>query len=208
MTDEPSRNRSRSIRHWLRFSLRTLFLFVTVIGLWLGYEVNNAQKRREAISTILELQGRFSLANLVDFSAAAPVVQPPKPHFLQRAIGDEYFDVVKTVELSHATDSDLEKVANLSSIQSLILLRGQFSDVGLAQLGKLKKLQRLRIQLNYPLTDASLEHLKDLTKLRHLSFSSSSMTFDDIKSLELLKKLESLESLGFSGRSGINTGRK
>jgi protein-S-isoprenylcysteine O-methyltransferase Ste14 len=35
-------------RRWFRFSLRTLFVVVTLVGLWLGYYLNWMQQRREA----------------------------------------------------------------------------------------------------------------------------------------------------------------
>jgi hypothetical protein len=38
-------------RHWFRFSLRTLFLVVTVVGCWLGYYLNWARERHEILST-------------------------------------------------------------------------------------------------------------------------------------------------------------
>jgi hypothetical protein len=37
-------------RHWFRFSLRTLFVVVTVFGCWLGYELNWIRQRRELMS--------------------------------------------------------------------------------------------------------------------------------------------------------------
>jgi hypothetical protein len=36
-------------RRWFRFSLRTLFVVVTVFGCWLGYELNWIRQRHEAI---------------------------------------------------------------------------------------------------------------------------------------------------------------
>jgi hypothetical protein len=36
-------------RRWFRFSLRTLFVVVTVIGIWLGWNFNTAQRRRAAL---------------------------------------------------------------------------------------------------------------------------------------------------------------
>ncbi len=38
-------------RRWLRFSLRTLFLVLTVVGCWLGYELNWIRLRHAALAT-------------------------------------------------------------------------------------------------------------------------------------------------------------
>jgi hypothetical protein len=37
-------------RRWLRFSLRTLFIVLTVSGIWLGFQVNWIRQRREFIA--------------------------------------------------------------------------------------------------------------------------------------------------------------
>ena len=37
-------------RRWFRFSLRTLFVVVTVFGIWLGYELNWIRQRHEMLS--------------------------------------------------------------------------------------------------------------------------------------------------------------
>ncbi len=38
-------------RRWLRYSLETLFVAVTVLACWLGYELNWIHQRREALAS-------------------------------------------------------------------------------------------------------------------------------------------------------------
>jgi hypothetical protein len=38
-------------RRWFAFSLRALFVVVTVFGCWLGYQLNWIRERHEALST-------------------------------------------------------------------------------------------------------------------------------------------------------------
>ena len=38
-------------RRWPRFSLRTMFVVVTVFGCWLGYEMNWIRQRRQVIAS-------------------------------------------------------------------------------------------------------------------------------------------------------------
>lgn len=48
-------------RRWLRFSFRTLFVLVTVVGLWLGWNLHQV-RQRDAFSKRIGLQeGIFSL---------------------------------------------------------------------------------------------------------------------------------------------------
>jgi hypothetical protein len=49
-------------RHWFRFSLRTLFLVVTVAGCWMGYYLNWARERHEALRTgaVTEFRGLWA----------------------------------------------------------------------------------------------------------------------------------------------------
>jgi hypothetical protein len=42
---------------WFRFSLRTLFVVVTVFGCWMGYEVNWIRQRRALLSSSFALLG-------------------------------------------------------------------------------------------------------------------------------------------------------
>jgi hypothetical protein len=48
MADTPAKPR----RRWLRFSLRTLFVLVTVVGCWLGYQLNWIRQRHELIAQL------------------------------------------------------------------------------------------------------------------------------------------------------------
>jgi len=36
-----------SLKHWLRFSLKTLLLVTTVVGCWLGYQLNSIRARQQ-----------------------------------------------------------------------------------------------------------------------------------------------------------------
>jgi hypothetical protein len=38
-------------RRWFRFSLRTMFVLVTVVCVWLGYQLNWIRQRREVLNS-------------------------------------------------------------------------------------------------------------------------------------------------------------
>ena len=51
-------------RRWFRFSLRTLFILVTVLSVplgWVGWELNQVRKERHAIAWVEEMGGEVSL---------------------------------------------------------------------------------------------------------------------------------------------------
>ena len=56
-------NRSRMIpapkRRWFSYSLRTLFVVVTVLGCWLGWSLNRIHQRSQALRWIGEHQGEW-----------------------------------------------------------------------------------------------------------------------------------------------------
>ena len=39
-------------RRWFRFSLRTLFVLMTVIGVWLGYQASSVRQRKQLLSRL------------------------------------------------------------------------------------------------------------------------------------------------------------
>ena len=49
--------RSPKPRRWLRFSLRTLLILTALVAVWLGVQVNRAQKQRAAVAAIQEAGG-------------------------------------------------------------------------------------------------------------------------------------------------------
>jgi hypothetical protein len=58
------------MRHWFRFSLRALFMLVTVFACWLGYEMNWIRQRRAVINDPGVQNWRYFIA--VSFSRNPP----------------------------------------------------------------------------------------------------------------------------------------
>ena len=51
----------RARRLWIRFSVRTLFLAVTVFGIWFGCLVDRARRQREIVELVSARGGRAEL---------------------------------------------------------------------------------------------------------------------------------------------------
>ena len=70
----------------LTFSLRTLFLALTALAVWLGIVVNRAREQREAVKAIEALGGA------IEYERTAG------PKWLRQLIGDEYLQEVWGVD--------------------------------------------------------------------------------------------------------------
>src|SRR5690349_19710848 len=92
-------------RRWSRFSLRTAFVLVTIACIsfgWLGYKVREKKREREAVAALTNAGGKV----LYDYQIALDddrmrSVTPPGPEWLRRALGDNLFAHVVSVEFSH-----------------------------------------------------------------------------------------------------------
>ena len=75
-------------RRWFRFSLRTLFVIVTLVALWLGYELNWIRERRK----FLNAPGVFESTSIdtlgPNFVIPPPLVPPPRAPGMLRLFGE------------------------------------------------------------------------------------------------------------------------
>ena len=49
-------------RRWLQFSLRTAFVVFTMCAVWLGWWVERAREKRDAVQAVLAIGGRIDYA--------------------------------------------------------------------------------------------------------------------------------------------------
>jgi len=97
-------------RRYLTFSLRTLFVLLTVLAVWLGVVVNRAREQREAVKAIEALGGFV----FYDWQNARPATdEPAGPIWLRRTIGDDCFQEAYAVNLSDLTTAHIRKAMPL-----------------------------------------------------------------------------------------------
>ena len=79
-------------RRWFTFSLRTLFVLVTVLCVWLGYQVNWIWQRREFVRKLCVDSGNFEAG-----SARTETLQghdSPTISWIRRAFGDQAYSIL------------------------------------------------------------------------------------------------------------------
>ena len=181
---EPKGDSSKN-RQWLpkfRFSMRTLFILVTLLCVLLvplSVKLYQARQQRLAVEWVLANGGKVSL--------------------------NESGEVVKVFFSDYntqITDAGLVHLKGLTSLKSLSLDHTQISDTGLEHLKSLTSLRAL-ILTGTQITDAGLKHLKGLTRLDQLYLGGTQITDAGLKHL---KGLTSLRALHLTGTQVTGTG--
>jgi hypothetical protein len=135
-------------RRWLRYSLRTLLVLVTIASAgfgWLGLKVRAKHWEREAVKAIEKLGGAVAYdyecdhdGNWMEHST------PTGPVWLRMILGDAFFANVDTATFGpQTTDEDLRCLAALDQLKRLYLRRTQVTDAGLVHLRGLTHLKEV-----------------------------------------------------------------
>ena len=131
-------------RRWLRFSLRTLLLFTTLIAVWLGSQVNRAQKQRTAAVTILEAGGQLHFVEERPWAWLGPIAgkgdfdNVVQVWFIADSIDEsclsalrEFPNLITLVLFFPVTDSHLEQISELRHLEDVHLRGGLVTDAAL-----------------------------------------------------------------------------
>lgn len=125
--EEPRRK-----RRWLRYSLRTFLLLLTVFSVWLGLLVNRVHKQKGAVDWVKEMGGTVSYDFQWDPEQLFPMhpdTKPPGPDWLRELIGVDYFANVVLVNLTDTHVSDITPLQDLPHLQSLSLRGSPVSEI-------------------------------------------------------------------------------
>ena len=168
-------------RRWFQWSLRTLFVVVTVLSVALGIVLHRARTRREALRAIDELGGGYSIT----IGGTA---------WLRSIVNDDkYFYDISRISFRNTperpfTDENLASV--IDSINTfkrpklLDLTDTDVTDNGLPHLYRVRNLEGLRLGsttvADAGLTDAGLVKLEPLSSLKTLDISNTKATDEGI----------------------------
>lgn len=110
-------------RRLFRFSLRTLLVFVTIVAVWLGVEVNRGRRQQAAIATIREMGGSIQYS-IDPVGYTREDIKTDAPAWLVKQMGEGFFGEIETVDLTcnqSLTVEGMSSIADLRSIRSLNL---------------------------------------------------------------------------------------
>ena len=217
-TADPSPPRVR--RRWYQFSLRTLLIFVTIVGCglgWFGIKVQQAIKQKAAVDVILKSGGMVAYDYQLDESGTIwQDKEPSGPPWLRSLLKADLFanviyaDVETNEELTllqdlpqlnwlfvgrNVTDVGWEHLRQLGQLKRLVFARSQISDDSLKNLRELSQLTTLKF-LDIPITDAGLIHVNTLSRLQSLDLSYTAVTDAGLVQFTGLGQLENLSLQG------------
>ncbi|MDP6442205.1 MAG: hypothetical protein QGG36_07875 [Pirellulaceae bacterium] len=140
-------------RRWYSISLASLLGLVAVICIWLSRETNRVRRQRQAVAVVERLcadrwitsydspfvRGVVYDCELTDHDGVTeydPFAEPGAPVWLREALGDDYFRRITTVDLTDtsATDSDLESLYGIRSLERIALNRTRVTASGVKRL--------------------------------------------------------------------------
>jgi hypothetical protein len=196
MPDPPKRK-----RRWFQFSLRSLLILVMLVSIvcsWGTVRLRRALKRNAAVQTIKEFGGRVFYDYQFDRERQLQSgAEAREPNWERRLLGEPAVENVYGVWFmagnggpTRVTDADLERIAVLTEVRSLVLHRcSQVTDAGVAYLAQFKELELLYLT-GTRITDAGLKTLEGLSKLRTLDLDETAISAVGLHSLAKLSNLD------------------
>jgi hypothetical protein len=81
-------------RRWFRFSLRTMFVLVTVFCVWLGYELNQIHSRKSLIAKIRAAGGKVSYYDRQSWRSRYLGDGEPVAIYFQEGFGESHYELL------------------------------------------------------------------------------------------------------------------
>jgi hypothetical protein len=190
-------------RRWLRFSLGSLLVVMTVLCIALAVLFNRARRQERAVRAIEAAGGyvqfdyheRYGEDNpLLSDLSGAPI---PGPVWLRRLVGDELFRTPKRVSFyafaaPGVEDAVLkEHLTGVSTAELLDIHSDQVTDAALPYIGAMPRVNDLSLAAGQ-VTDEGLQHLTGLTQLNLLWLDCPQVTDDGVARLTELDELVDL----------------
>ena len=201
MTPEPNRH---ARRRWLRYSLRSLLVAMTIGCVAFGLWRNSAEKQRRAVAVIEEAGG------FVGYDYDLYGEETP---WLAHLLGRDYVASVEEAYLAGYTDaplvaashlrrllwlevnmhvlnhSRLELLADCTEVRDLTLPEADITDEGLASLEGMVHLEALSLE-NCQIGDGGIVHLRKLKSLKQLDLRGTHITDAGLRSLATFPNLQ------------------
>lgn len=186
--DQPTRKR----RRWRQFSLRTMFVLLTVAAVFLAMlspPLVERGREQAVVRTIEAAGGRVSV-----YDTKYDYVPRFGSSVVSTVLGSRIYQRVSELVLSGSTikDADLEQFHQLTRLRALSLGGTKVTDAGLPHLKHNANLESLDLSQTL-VTDTGLQHLKEFRSLRRLNTAGTQITYEGLE--ELQKALPDAPSL-------------
>lgn len=163
--------KTHSIRTWLAFA--AIGMAVAAALVWGGMRLIQARQQAAAIAVIEQQGGEvyfdFQRSNPAVYNVYDPKRPLPAPQLLRTLVGDDPFRTVVSVAIrqERLRELDLEFLESLPQLNALSLKNVRITPEAAVKLQTLKGLRHLSLW-KCDITDESLQHLSELTKLESL----------------------------------------
>ena len=167
------RRRLNAIR--LRFSLRSLFVLITLVAIYLGISISRERREQEAVKAIGAVGGEFGYQS----SYFYPFREVYVVTFREHAFSNDSF---------HAVVPHLQYLPGLTYLQ---IIQTSITDPGIKHLTNLRHLKRLELWDNN-VTDAALPNISQMTSLVELDLSGTMISDNGLSNLHSMANLQKL----------------
>jgi hypothetical protein len=184
-------------RRKLQFTLRGALVLITVLGVWLGLQVNSANRQRQSLAAFEQPDRWLYSYQFPGDGGGYPDRSPLLPQWLVDAVGVDFFYSVTSVNLNGASmQADrLESLRNLKRLKYLGLDNAEITESVMKSIAQMHELDYLSLQM-CDVTDEQLALLRNSVSLTSLYLTFDKITDDGLESLSDLKRLESLQLQG------------
>jgi hypothetical protein len=180
-------------RRWFRYSLRTFFVIITVLCLWLGAKLNAARQQQRAVEAVRGLGGNVKY----DFEDGriSPLLEPP---WLMTLLGPDFFHDVVSITIDGGRNGHedfgriLPQLRQLPRLRFLELNSGTLRDDDLQYLSELKDLDYLHLLANNQIDGGGFKRLANLTTLGKLFVNGNPISDHGLESIAVLPNITSL----------------
>jgi len=192
--DEKPKRRSFpfSLRRWLRFTLRTFLIAVTLICIWSAWHVSRARRQKDAVEAVRASHGAVDYDYQFGDGAqrANVTAESPWPSSLIDAFGIDIFHNVASVQFFRRSDDVMPRLGSFPSLRKLNLIWAD--DETMLHIAPLSKLEYLTAFDAGQLSKSGSQRLGALTRLKVLLFQRSRLTDDSLAALSHCSQLEEL----------------
>jgi hypothetical protein len=136
-------------RHWYQFSLWSVFVLMTTLGIFMAWGVHEGGRRHRAIVRLQKVGASMAFRHSFNEGAYDDNGQPPGSQCLKQLFGEFYATRVDRIELASPerfTDVEAREVTVLAELDWLAISGSRITDRGLMDIAKVKQLGRLDIE--------------------------------------------------------------